>query len=306
MLDDLSTELEMLIRSVYEDDPDTRVLFYKDGKVKNSKAGNEEIAVNECCYNLYPFAPEINNEMVNRAIIGTTQTKKARLNIIQAILSHTDTLDFYMGTNQEATIYRSLFTVTNVINGEPKDTVKRIIEVINDYVDSCCDQKVSMIKLVKKLTSEPFGMRKGLIPFYFAYVLANRREDIIVYFTNKELQITADIVVNMCEQPEDYSVYVSKEDLQKEKYIAELNVLFQIEDNRNLSTNRIKNIIICMQRWFRALPQASRNLLNLEQYVKDECMVKAIKSVKKAMQKVEYNPFEILLWIFQKHSIQIL
>ena len=294
LLADLSTELEMLIRSVYEDDPDTRVLFYKDGKVKNSKAGNEEIAVNECCYNLYPFAPEINNEMVNRAIIGTTQTKKARLNIIQAILSHTDTLDFYMGTNQEATIYRSLFTVTNVINGEPKDTVKRIIEVINDYVDSCCDQKVSMIKLVRKLTSEPFGMRKGLIPFYFAYVLANRREDIIVYFTNKELQITADIVVNMCEQPEDYSVYVSKEDLQKEKYIAELNVLFQIEDNRNLSTNRIKNIIICMQRWFRALPQASRNLLNLEQYVKDECMVKAIKSVKKAMQKVEYNPFEIL------------
>lgn len=294
LLDDISAELEILIRTVYEENYDTRVLFYKAGKVKNSKVGNEEVAVNECCYNLYPSAPEVNNEMVNRAIIGTAQTRKARLNIIQAVLSHSDTSEFYTGSNQEATIYRSLFTVTNVIAGETKDNIKKIIDVISKYVDSCCDQKVPLTKLVNRLTSEPFGMRRGLIPFYFAYVLANRREDIIVYFLNKELQITADIVVNMCEQPTDYSVYVSKEDLQKEKYIAELNTLFQVEDNRNLSANRIKDIIICMQRWFRALPQVSRNLLNLEQYVKDELVVKAIKSVKKAMQKVEYNPFEIL------------
>lgn len=83
-------------------------------------------------------------------------------------------------------------------------------------------------------------MRKGLIPFYLAYVMANRREDIIVYFDNKELQVTADIVVNMCEQSDDYSLYVSKEDLQKEKYITELNTLFQVAENRNLSSNRIK------------------------------------------------------------------
>ena len=49
--------------------------------------------------------------MVNRAEIGTAQTKKARLNIVQAILSHTDTPEFYRGSNQEATIYRSLFCV---------------------------------------------------------------------------------------------------------------------------------------------------------------------------------------------------
>ena len=66
-------------------------------------------------------------------------------------------------------------------------------------------------------------------------------------FQNKEVQITSDIVVNMCEQPEDYAVYVSKEDLQKEKYISELNMLFEVDDNWNLSSNRIKDIIICMQ-----------------------------------------------------------
>lgn len=98
----------------------------------------------------------------------------------------------------------------------------------------------------------------------------------------------------MCEQPEDYAVYVSKEDLQKEKYISELNMLFEVEDNRNLSSNRIKDIIICMQRWFRSLQQATRNVICLDQYVDNNNMVRAMKTIKKAMQKVEFNPFEIL------------
>lgn len=67
-----------------------------------------------------------------------------------------------------------------------------------------------------------------------------------------------------------------------------------MEENRNLTSNRIKNIIICMQRWFRALPQATRNTMNLEQYISRDSNIRAIKALKKAMQKVEYNPFEIL------------
>ena len=151
-----------------------------------------------------------------------------------------------------------------------------------------------MTRLISKLTSAPYGVRLGLIPFYLAYVLANRREDIIVYFADKEIQLNADMIVNMCEHPCDYAIYVSKEDLQKEKYINELNVLFQVADNRNLSANRIKNIFICMQRWFRALPQVSRNTMSIENYVESEDMVRAMKEMKKAMQKIEFNPFEIL------------
>ena len=294
LLDDLSLELETLLNIVYEGDSETRVLYFDGKKIKNAKSGNEEIAVNECCSVLYPFAPEVNNEMVNRAVIGTAQTKKARINIIQAVLSQTDTPDFYTGSSQEATIYRSLFTVTGVKESNPKENINRILDEVNNFVDSCCDKKVSIYNLVKNLISEPYGMRVGLIAFYVSYVLANRREDIIVYFADKELQITPEIVVNMCEHSEDYSMYVSREDLQKEKYIAELNSLFQVEENRNLSSNRIKNIIICMQRWFRALPQATRNTINLEQYVSDESTVRAIKAIKRAMQKVDYNPFEIL------------
>ena len=177
---------------------------------------------------------------------------------------------------------------------ESESAIQLVIDEINRYIDSCCDKKVSVKGMVYKLVKAPYGMRAGVIPFYLAYVLANRREDIIVYFSNKEVQITSDIVVNMCEQPEDYAVYVSKEDLQKEKYISELNMLFEVDDNWNLSSNRIKDIIICMQRWFRSLQQATRNVIYLDQYVDNDNMVQAMKTMKKAMQKVEFNPFEIL------------
>ena len=117
LLDDLTVELEQIISSVYEEDSEARVLYFNGESVKNAKAGNEESAVNECCLQLYTKSPIINNEMVNRASITTAQTKKARINIIQAILSHLDTPDFYVGSNQEATVYRALFDVTGITKG---------------------------------------------------------------------------------------------------------------------------------------------------------------------------------------------
>lgn len=300
LLDDLTLELETLISNVYEEDPESRVLYYDGEKIRNVKSGNEEQAVNDCCENVYTATPIINNEMVNRAFIGTTQTKKARLNIINAILSHIDTADFYAGSNQEATIYRALFDVTGITKNEIREDIQRILDEINKYVDSCCNQKVSLLYIVEKLIAEPYGMRAGVLPFYLSYVLANRREDIIIYFADKEMQITPEIVVNMCEHPDDFALYVSKADLEKEKYINELNILFQVDDNRNLSANRIKDIFICMQRWFRALPQVTRNMINIDQYIADKSMQNSLKTIKKAMQKVEFNSFEILFVDFPK------
>lgn len=294
LIEDLSDELNAKINEIYEEDSDTRVLYLYNGKVKNAKVGNEEIAVNKCCETIYCKTPEINNELVNRETIGTGQTKKSRINIIDAILSHSDTEDYYEGTGQEATVYRSLFVVTGIRDNNAKTNIQTVLGEMNSFVESCSDKKVSMTVLLNILKSKPYGMRTGVIPFYLAYILANRREDIIVYFADKEIQITSDIVVNMCEQPDDYSVYVSKEDLQKEKYIADLNELFLVEENRNLSANRIKDIFICMQRWFRSLPQVSRNLVDIEKYIESDEMITSMKAIKKALQKMEFNPFESL------------
>lgn len=292
--EDITKIIEEALQSTYEEDKDCKNFVYRNQSVICEKKGNVEDSVNNCCEALYSYTPEINNEIINRSVIATAQTKKARLNIINAILEHSDNEDFYSGTNQEATIYRSLFIRTGLFNEDNKSNISEIVKRIHSFVDSCGDKKRLMYDLVQELTSAPYGMRKGVLPIYLAYVLSHRQEDIVVYFANSEVALSAEIIVNMVEQERDYSLFVSKESLQKEKYIGNLNDLFDVADNRNLTDNRIKDIVICMQRWFRALPLVTRNVNNKGDYDVDDFTWACMMKVKKHLQKVEFNPYEIL------------
>lgn len=297
LLDDLTTDIENVLRSVYEEDTETKIYRYSVEKGKPVKVNSIEEAVNECCNDIYYLTPIVNNEMVNRTLITTGQTKKARVNIINTILKHCCQDEYGEGFNQEATIYRSLFVKSGLMQGT-NENLQRVIDRMNAFIDNCCDSRKSVKELIAELTSKPYGMRLGLIPIYFAYTISNRHEDIILYFSNQEIQINAEMIISMCENAEDYELFVSKEDIEKEKYINELNAIFKVGENRNLSENRIKDIVICMQRWFRSLPQATRNLVDIEKYEDDESLISDMKVIKKAMQTVEFNPFEILFVTF--------
>lgn len=289
MEEDLSAEIEGVYSDVYIEDHDCLVFYMQDNKLVVLNGNLDEVAVNRCCENIYTKTPIINNELVNRHRIGTAQTRKARVNIIKAILDHSDNEDFYSGTNQEATVYRSLF-------GKIKEDglLNEIIERINDFVDSCSDKKLPIRILIDELVSAPYGMRLGVIPIYFAFVLSKRHEDLVVYYSDMEIALDAEILVNMCETPDDYALFVSGEDILKEKYIGSLKDTFAIKENKNLSENRIKDIVLCMQRWYRALPQVTRNLVSIDLFNGDEDLKHRMQILRKNLQQVEFNPYEIL------------
>ena len=111
--EDIVKEVEDQMIDIYSVE-EAKVLFWSKNIVRVEDISQEENAVNICSEEIYFKTPIINNEIINRANITTAQTKKARLNIIDAILSKKDTPDFYAGTNQEATIYRSLFDKSEV------------------------------------------------------------------------------------------------------------------------------------------------------------------------------------------------
>lgn len=273
---------------------EAKVLFWKKGKVVSERAVMEEKAVNLCCEEVYYKTPIINNEIINRTAILTSQTKRARLNIIRAILNHEDNEDFYLGTNQEATVYRALFGKAEGITFDQEGIISEIIDKLNEFVNSCCDKKVLLVDIVNEVTGAPYGMRLGVLPIYLAKVFSERNEDLITYFLDLEVQITPEVVVSMCEKPDEYSLFVSKTDIQKEEYIKSLNVLFEVESSRALSENRIKNIVMCMQRWFRSLPQIARNVADLEMYEGSDQLKTNMKALKKMMQRVDLNPYELL------------
>lgn len=291
--EDIVKEVEDKMTEIYLSE-DTKVLFWLDNKVRVESHSQVESAVNYCCEEIYFKTPLINNEIINRANLTTSQTKKARLNIIAAILNKEDTSDFYVGTNQEATIYRAVFNKAEVDVFGTDNGIAEITALIDEFISSCYDNRRYFSEIIRRLTSEPYGMRMGVLPIYFAKVISNRKEDLIIYFANMEVQISPEIIVNVCERAKEYSLFVSKADADKDSYIERLNVLFEVENGRALTENRIKNIVLCMQRWFRALPQIARNIAGVSEYGGTEQLKHNLKAYKKMMQRVDLNPYEIL------------
>ena len=292
--EDLAKELYSALEAIYTAKEECKTIFYDGTKITEMEAEQEEIAVNRVCRILYPRTPIINNEIINRRSIETGPTKKSRRVIIKAILEHTDNENFYAGSSQEATLYRSLFKVTNILCGTPDENMGHVLELMDAFIESCSDQKRLLSELVKELTGRPYGMRMGVIPLYFAYVLSRRKEDIVVYFKKMEVQISSDIVINMIDNAEAYSLFVSGQSLQKERYVKSLQDMFFIENHLNLTDFRFSNILICMQRWFRALPQVSRNLPVFEGYALLEEVKGYLGRFKNIIQKTDANPYELL------------
>ena len=293
--DDLYREIYAYIDTAFED-INEKVIFYISNE-EVQKVCNRRISdvVDEVCYQVYPDALSVNNEMINKENITTSPIKKARKTIIDRLIYGEDCTDYYSGTSAEATIFRALFVGTGIITEDYARNAKEVIGVFNSFIDSACDVKQPLSILVDKLVNEPIGMRRGIIPVYLAYALSLRKEDIVIYFDTKEMELNADIILNMCDSPDDYYIFISMEDMKKEQYLSGLCKLYGVKETNNKSESRLQNILVSMQRWFRALPQVTKNIKKQDEYFDNDIISRAFPKVKGLLQSVEANPYEVLL-----------
>lgn len=294
--EDLERAIYDYIENTFSEGSNKTVFYISDGVLKRSTERSLSLIIDEICFQLYNKTVSINNELINKEIIRTAPIKKVRKNLIDKLLEKEDFNEYMQGTSADATIFRALFIRTGILS-EPVSYSKNVCEmliVFNNFIDSAGNCRQSMNTLIDKLTSSPIGMRKGVIPIYFAYVISCRREDIIVYFGEKEIPLSVDILINMCETPDDYSIYISLEDLNKEKYLIDLSKMFLVKESVSYSETRISNIIKAMQRWFRSLPQITKNIKKQPNYFNDRQLEKSFLGFKSIMQKIDVNPFEIL------------
>jgi len=294
--EEIVDEINQYIDEAYNLDNMCKAYYFSDtARCWNHPDVNKLIS--KICGNYYGKTPLINNELINKHFIKSAPIKKARKTIIEYVLSGKVYESFYSGTSPEATIYRAVFVRTNVLFGEPDENMNLVLKQFIDFMELCNEKRVLLDILISKLINAPFGMRKGVIPLYLAYILSQRSDDVIIYFGAKEVQLSADIVLNMCEHPKDYSMFVSAESIEKEKYIDDLQKIFDVAGNYNLSGSRLNNILVSMQRWFRGLPQITRNFKEHCELFENEVTYNAMIQIKPLLQKIDANPYEI---IFEK------
>lgn len=292
--DDLQREIGGYLDTCFDDGVERLVFYFDKQKLKVENRVRLSDVADIICNNVYSCTMPINNELINKENISTAPIKKARKTIIEKLLKG-DTVDEYLsGTSAEATIYRAMFEATGIRRKNYARNVEGVLKVFEKFIEGACDRKQSLAILVDELTSAPIGMRRGVIPIYLAYSLSLRREDIVIYFDKKEIQLNADIILNMCERPQEYSIFISLEDVIKERYIDELCDLYRVKKSENLTDSRLQNILVAMQRWFRALPQVTKNIKHQEEYMGNAKLSQAFPKIRGILQNVEANPYEVL------------
>ena len=292
--EDLEKEILAYLDNCFGAESGRLIFYFADGSLKSETEKTLSSVADTVAYSVYPESIRINNELINREILSTAQIKKARKTIIEDLLNGADTSVYMTGTSAEATIYRAVFVGTGIRDCKYADNVESVVAIFRDFISGAGDNKRCVAELVDQLVVPPIAVRRAVIPLYLAYFLSERNEDIVIYFGDKEVPLNADIILNMCENPKDYCVFISIEDIKKEAYITDLMKIFMVQEKSCKSDSRIENLVTGMQRWFRALPQATKNIKSQSTYLTDEKILKSVPKIKELLQNVEANPYEIL------------
>lgn len=292
--EDIEKEILKFIDNEFGENSKHKTIYWLENHIVNIDNIVIGKVVDDMCQKFYNKTMVINNELINKEFLTSPPIKKARKTIIECILKSKSNEEYLTGTSAEATIYRAILINTGILSNKYEDNVAEVLQIFKQYLEDCIENKIKLSELLNKVSKAPFGMRKGVFPVILAYVICLRHEDIVVYFNKREVPLTADTILNMCDNPQEYALFISKDNAEKEKYINELSILFEVENNLNLSDSRINNILICMQRWYRALPQVTKNIKIGNSYFEDEKLVHILLKFKNLMQKIEINSYEAI------------
>ena len=292
--ENLENKILSYLVSTYGRFGEYEISYFNNGEVVTTESSSISECIDELCYKIYDATPVINNELVNKQNITTGATKTARKNIMGRLLKNESIEDYMTGTSQDATIFRALFVRNGLITGTPDTRIEKVIELFEQYLVSCTGSREKVSTLINELVKEPYGLRLGLLPIYFAYVIGKKTADIVVYYGDKEIPMTTDTIINMCDYPTQYELYVSETDAVRESYLDGLTDLFGIMVDSTSSDSRISQIFGGMQKWYRALPQVTTNVKNNQEYFNETFYKKALSKISSILQRYEVNPYEAL------------
>jgi hypothetical protein len=240
--------------------------YYYDGAALESMAKEIHLSrkVSEICEKLFPHTPVINNEMINKGSL-TAPIRKARAEVMGRLLSASidDSVDMFQGYGPAVSIARAMFSSKGLRSGEPSNDpgLNAILEEIRAFVRSAIGQKRSFSDLYNLLSEPPYGVRKGIVPIYVAFVLAGYRDIASVYSDARERSLDADVLERVNDNPERYQLYVDILSIEKEAYLNALSA-FLPKDAQGANTPAVPDIVERFQLWMRSLPRTTKAYRN--------------------------------------------
>lgn len=241
--------IELIQNEILNKFEDVEYLLYLDKRITDSNLSG---LCSKVCENIYNETPIINNEMINKKELSKPIIK-ARNIVIDCVLNNDKNL-IKSNTSAEATIYKA------TVEKKDNEDVRNVINIIKKYIkDTEKTDKRSFEKLILKLTSQPYGIRNGIIPILIAIAFEEYSENIVLYYQNREVEVNSINISKIVEEPEKFFLYVEEGTQDKIKFVREMSQLFN-SNYSNIERNNIKELVYKMKNWALGLPRVSREL----------------------------------------------
>lgn len=203
--------------SLYTD----KVRWFFEGKEIKKINGPKKLnsVLSDICESIYPAAPVFNNELLNKHKISTS-IHTARKNFFKHLTENWQEEEFGFAQDKfppEKTIYKSLIA-DNQIHSIQKGTWElippnsnngfdKLWKVSEEFLESSCEEKRSILDLYEILSAKPFKLKQGLIDFWVPFFLFAKRGDYALYEEGRFTpQINDSVLYIMTRQPKLFEV----------------------------------------------------------------------------------------------------
>ncbi|MCY7276089.1 MAG: hypothetical protein LH702_20710, partial [Phormidesmis sp. CAN_BIN44] len=146
--------------------------------------------LSDLCDRTYHLGLRLDNEFINRREL-TTQGAKARRELIEAMLEHTNLKRLGLaGYGPEVAMYYSVLEATGIHRQQeewdfyppdPNSGVATVWQAIARFCLSAKDQPQSIQRLFYQLANPPYGVKQGVIPVLLAALLLYYTDEVSVY-----------------------------------------------------------------------------------------------------------------------------
>jgi hypothetical protein len=150
------------------------------------------------------------------------------------------------------------------INLEPdKKDIRGMLRVIQIFFTKAGNKGNAFSVLYDKLTLPEYGigLKRGLIPIYIAVILSLNKQKLVIKHKDTEVRITPDLLNDINESPEEYTVIFEDWSVDKSAYLSGLERIFdKYVSEREKTYNGFDFLLLAMNRWYMNLPKYAKEL----------------------------------------------
>ena len=173
----------------------------------------------------------LNNEQINKHEISSVITK-SRNKVINNMLEVSEHV--FSPTSAESTILNSFNDALERENAE------EVISTIKTLIINANDKMMKLSDITDVLVKEPYGIRKGVIPLYLAYVMKSLtikgddfEDNVMIYNGHMELALTAENLTKVMLNPSNFFVSYKVINKQRLELMDDLLTILKLESQNS-------------------------------------------------------------------------